>query len=113
LATAAIVFAASTWRHPVWIPVALLAAGFTGFANLAVIAAEPPLPVSGAGLHVHGQLIAWADVVSIGSRADRELIATVAGAGKTRTVRLRARGGRTVDDLRAAIATHAPEKLRP
>ncbi len=107
-----VVFLASAFRHPAWIPVAVGLAGFTAFATLPVLDFDGPLPFSGHGLHGRGgRFFRWDEVVRVEAGERGDLRAVVVVAGGQRIVPIRVRGRCSRDELRTRLAEHAPDKL--
>lgn len=112
VATGSAVFLATAFWHPLWLPVTFGLAAFTAFSNLPAICFDGPMPFSSVGLHVRGGIYKWDQVARVEAGGDRRCLhAIVVGGAREQVVVLRVRGARTLDDFRAALARHAPEKI--
>jgi hypothetical protein len=93
------------WVGPLFVLFVLLTL-FALFAHAPVFAWDGPLPFSDQGIHVAGTVHPWTEVSAVRPADGRNLEAVLEDG---QTLRLRVRGARTWDELRAAVARHKPQ----
>jgi hypothetical protein len=96
------------WLAPLFVAFVALTL-FALFAHAPVFAWDGPLPFSDQGIHLAGEVHPWTQVTAIRPADGRNLEAVLADG---QTLRLRVRGNRTWDDLRAAVARHKPQAVQ-